>query len=79
MSELKPCPFCAGCAFDDRYDEKRCRALRNREQGECKFKKTPDELAESRTIANARLRELPETTQKRIAGKYNIKRKAWDE
>ena len=68
---------CAGCAFDDRDDEKECRALGNREQGECKFYKTPDELAESREKANARLRELPETVQKRIAVKYYCGNEVW--
>lgn len=61
---------CAGCAFDDRNDEKGCRALRNREQGECKFKKTPDELAASKAKAIERLNGLPEEQQEHIAKEY---------
>ena len=61
---------CAGCAFDDMDDEKGCRALGNREQGECKFYKTPGELAASRAKAIERLNVMPEEQQEHISEKY---------
>jgi hypothetical protein len=63
---------CAGCAFDDRDDEKGCRALRRREYGECRFKKTPDELAASKAKAIERLNGLPEEQQEHISKEYYI-------
>ena len=61
---------CAGCAFDNMDDEKGCRALTRREYGECRFKKTPDELAASKAKAIERLNWLPEKRQKYISKKY---------
>lgn len=67
--------ICSGCSHKT---ERGCSALTQIQKDACAFYRTDEQAAESREKANARLRGLPDTTQRYIAEKYYNKKKIWE-